>query len=621
MLSVETEARVAKLLLSLAEGESSVEISRQVLSDNYDFDPYQIFRALDTECKNKVNSCNILNFLRCKGIFANEAEVNFLIQCYDQDGDGCLSYSEFLNLIQSEKSLRKNYSNSCDNKLSFNIEYSLGKLLEKEIDLSRNIMNLLNDLRCRCDYNTCDIFNSLKSYNSITPESLKCFLDKNCASYLDSDIKAMMKRMDTNSDGRVDLYELTKLLEFPTCVPICCDPCPPKCCPPISCCPPKCCPPVVCCPPKCLPVRCCSPCPSPRRCFSSNNSPIRGDLSRKTENILNNSGMYNTQNTTYLTNANSPLRNSPRDNCSPMRISNNLSLRLSPQRKCPPCSICCCDPCCCRPICCPPICCSPNRVSSPMRMNSPNRMNSPMRMNSPLRNNNSNYNLCNPNEMEERQLNDYFKSLMDAESQIEKAKTDLALKCDFNCEDAFRIFECNCSGCISPQDLKCGLRLLDIYASDSDIRNLMKRFDLSGKGYLNYADFFDMVVPYEKDFREMVENRCPNNCCPSNNPDVFMFSTKLYLKNLFNSLIDYENKLNCMKRGYTTLRLRLRDIFKNLDQCCLGSFDNNDLQCYLQKNCLLGNPKDADLLFIRLDKNRNGKVDYCELEDELQPQY
>jgi AGCS family alanine or glycine:cation symporter len=73
MLSVETEARVAKLLLSLAEGERTVEISRQVLSDNYDFDPYQIFRALDTECKNRVNACNILNFLKCKGIFANEA--------------------------------------------------------------------------------------------------------------------------------------------------------------------------------------------------------------------------------------------------------------------------------------------------------------------------------------------------------------------------------------------------------------------------------------------------------------------------------------------------------------------------------------------------------------------
>ena len=52
---------------------------------------------------------------------ANEEEVNFLILSYDEDSNGTLSYSEFLNLVQSEKSLRKSNSGSCDNKLSFNI--------------------------------------------------------------------------------------------------------------------------------------------------------------------------------------------------------------------------------------------------------------------------------------------------------------------------------------------------------------------------------------------------------------------------------------------------------------------------------------------------------------------
>ena len=42
---------------------------------------------------------------------------------------------------------------------------------------------------------------------------------------------------------------------------------------------------------------------------------------------------------------------------------------------------------------------------------------------------------------------------------------------------------------------------------------------------------------------------------------------------------------------------------------------------YLQKECLLGDQKDADLLFIRLDKNRNGKIDYKEVEDEVQTLY
>ena len=42
---------------------------------------------------------------------------------------------------------------------------------------------------------------------------------------------------------------------------------------------------------------------------------------------------------------------------------------------------------------------------------------------------------------------------------------------------------------------------------------------------------------------------------------------------------------------------------------------------YLQRENLLSTNKDADLLFIRLDKNRNGKIDYREVDDEVQTLY
>ena len=104
MVSIETEARVARLLLALSEGERTVEISRQVLSDNYDFDSYQVFKFLDREGKNRIDSINIVDFLRSKGVYVSSCEAQFLILFYDQDGDGSLSYCEFLNLVQSEKS-------------------------------------------------------------------------------------------------------------------------------------------------------------------------------------------------------------------------------------------------------------------------------------------------------------------------------------------------------------------------------------------------------------------------------------------------------------------------------------------------------------------------------------
>ena len=69
------------------------------------------------------------------------------------------------------------------------------------------------------------------------------------------------------------------------------------------------------------------------------------------------------------------------------------------------------------------------------------------------------------------------------------------------------------------------------------------------------------------------------------------------------------------------MRLKLRFIFGLFDYPHRGYFSNNDLIVYLQKNGIFSSNKDADLLFIRLDKARNGNVYYNEVEDELQTLY
>ena len=349
------------------------------------------------------------------------------------------------------------------------------------------------------------------------------------------------------------------------------------------------------------------------------------------------------------------------------RISKNLSLRQSPERKYPPkydpsCSICFCCPCKCCHVChllpcrccnichCCPCACivhsplryrtkSPLRTPSPL-LNSLNKEYSPNRnfgnssaymgstnfstYRSPtrFRNPNINYNLSNNNynynEYEQRQFNNFLKKLMLIESQIEKIKIDLALNPDFNCEDAFRLFELDGRDYLDKNDLKYGLNLIGLFPSDEELSLLMKRFDLEKQGSINYADFFDIVVPFEKEYRTMVEERMPNSGSTCRSLDAFSFNTISILKDLFNYIINSENEINDLRRDYGSLRLKLRDIFGLLDFLHNGYFTNSDLMVYLQKQYLLGNNKDADLLFIRLDKNRNGKIDYREVEDELQ---
>ena len=69
------------------------------------------------------------------------------------------------------------------------------------------------------------------------------------------------------------------------------------------------------------------------------------------------------------------------------------------------------------------------------------------------------------------------------------------------------------------------------------------------------------------------------------------------------------------------MRLQLKVIFALIDKTGKGFFDIDELMVYLVDNNLAENNKGDDLLFIRLDKNRNGKVDFTLIDDELQTLY
>lgn len=593
-VSPETESQVCRLLLTFAEGERTVEISRQVLSDNFDFDAYQVFSYLDPERKNRVSADNIVNYLRSKGVCASPREADLLVLFYDQDCDGLLSYCEFLNLVVSQKSNRKNKNFSAGSELPFNVDYSLQKLLEKEINLSRDIISLLTTLRCRCDFNIHEIYHLLKGCTWITLDSIKAFLDRNHASYLDSDVQNILRRLDFNRDGRVDLCELHSFLGFPHCM--ICNSCNCGCC---SCC-------------ECLPCsytcpyhHCCGRCHVHRPCSASSSpartaSPLRSSPLRSSSPLKGGDQFSKSMavastnfNTSAPMNLSSSFRN-PDDN-EVRQISPNLSLRRSPERKF-----------------------SPNRTS-PLRGG--NQLNNSGMLRSS--NNRANLTTFQPNSQNDQKdkLINYFSEVMKAESEIERSKIDLALRSDFNVEDAFRTFEIDGRGFLTEDDLKYGLNAFGVFPTLSEIRLLMKRFDLSRAGTLSYADFFDIVTPFEKDYRNMVENRAPSSCCACRCPDVFQISTKVYIKNLFNAIINYENKFNDMKKGMALVRCRLPSLFSEIDRYNFGYFGEDDLKAYLKSNFAMTTEKDKDLLFIRLDRNRNGKIELYEIEDEITPQY
>ncbi len=693
MLSIETEARIVKILLTLSENEKSIEISRQLLREDNDFDSYQIFRYLDKGSKNKIDSYDIINFLRKRRIKVNELEVNFFILSYDEVSNNYLSYIEFLNFLQCDNSFKKN-NFSKNETISQSIEFELGKLLEKEILLSRNLFPLLNDLKTRLDYNIHNFYHSIKKMNNITFDCIKKFLEKNYVNFSNIDIKNIIKRLDFNKDGRIDLCEFHKFFGFPEFSKLC----PSKLCCICGCC--NCCCEGPCC------KKNCENDIVENEYFDNGNSNYKQYISNFENNqnenfknekkdIINNNNFVKNKEINNNNNENNNINlkknnvfynenklNLGRKNNENLNLSNkdfdkgnnnknnsiigkyskillpeiiyqaikknkkpieeiknnsfkneynnsykvtNFATNQTPERD---------------------NHFNKNSInSSPLTKsqlinsinNNFNNINLKDNNNNDtnriinINNNNININISdmnntniqnNQNLIEENQMKEYIIELMKIESKIEEEKIELVSKCDFNIEDAFKIFDLNNKGYIIDDDLKFTLNQFGIFANDHDIRLLMKRFDLNKKSCLTFTDFFDMIVPFEKDYRILIENRDSNIFSDNYSIyDIFMFSTKNLIKNLFIDLIEYENKLNNIKKNFTTLRLKLKDLFNLINTNLSNEFNFDDLEKYLKKNCILNNLKDANLLFIRFDKNRDGKIDYCEFEEEFQPQF
>ena len=208
MLSREIQSKISEIFISLTEAERDVEITRQVLTENKEYNPYQIFCFLDSDKKNYIANLDIINYLQSKNIFITEIETKLLFLYYDQNLDTNLNYKEFINLIESKLSQKKEI-NDATGPLCLSIDYVLTKLLEKEIIHARKIITLLEDLRGFSDFEIHNIFHFIKNNNNnyIIQQNITNFLNKTHASFIDQDIDLIFKRIDFNKDNAIDLCE------------------------------------------------------------------------------------------------------------------------------------------------------------------------------------------------------------------------------------------------------------------------------------------------------------------------------------------------------------------------------------------------------------------------------
>ena len=302
------------------------------------------------------------------------------------------------------------------------------------------------------------------------------------------------------------------------------------------------------------------------------------------KNINNSNISFNTSNQTNYSRNNRFFGN---PNEFPIRVSKTLALRLSPQRK---------------------VKNQNNSFSNEYdnQMNMNNSINNNMNMNNSFSQ--------QQNTFTQNDFNNFIQLIMHYETLIECKKLELACNYpDYNVEDLFSLFESpqTQNDILSFQDLRNGFCNLGFNISNEDLNIFIKRYNLECVNGISYSDFFDIVVPFDKIKRDEIENR---------NDNILTNQTVEKFKELIDLIFTAERAIEDERIRINNLNgFNLGLVFNGERKFEGNCANDDDLEDFLKRKGISFDQKGADLLFIRLDRNRDGCVGVCDFCYEFEP--
>ena len=99
MLTFETKRLLAEMFKKIAESENQVEDARLTVSELSLFCPYESFRRIDRYSSGEVSTEDVITFCSDNGVYCSFSDAVGLIAQYDENGNGRLSFDEYLQLV------------------------------------------------------------------------------------------------------------------------------------------------------------------------------------------------------------------------------------------------------------------------------------------------------------------------------------------------------------------------------------------------------------------------------------------------------------------------------------------------------------------------------------------
>ena len=223
MLGYVSESKLRNLLVAVGDGERDLEAARQRLCNIRDFALLAAFERINRNATGAIDSVELVNFLRDNGVaHVSEGEAYNLVSFFDSDGNKRLSFQEFIQMVlPCEDNVLRNITIDRPSlrvgrfdRLPVDIEHALTAVIEKEVNLARTIESLKRDLELGLDYTSVAAFRSVDRYNSglITTVNLGAFLRDQGHWASETELLAIVRRIDTDGDASIDLREWNEFM-------------------------------------------------------------------------------------------------------------------------------------------------------------------------------------------------------------------------------------------------------------------------------------------------------------------------------------------------------------------------------------------------------------------------
>lgn len=533
-------------------------MTRQVLAEQPDFEPYTAFKRIDRDANSAISTWEVIDFLRDNELVVLERDIQALFKVYDTNRDSRLNYSEFLNLVLPKTSpalrqlatQRESYYVSRYETLPYEVEWALTRVVDKEINYNRKIELLKEDLSLRYDFNTLDAFRLVDEDRCglIDLDAIYLFFKRNHIIASESDILALLRRADTDGDGKLTYSEFVDAISPSD--------------------------------------------PYYKSTLKSSgiketrtatpNRYASASRGRLTQSTHFHSAQKKLSNLDYYDYLSSSAKKSSRLSYSPVRSTNKKlseSVYESPSRNA--------------------------GYTTPSK----SRSRSPVKeYKSPLK------------EIEEDQLARALKEQIELERDNEDIKNQLALRSDFNLLDAFRFFDIDSRGYITKNELKEGFNYFGVFPTNDEVYLIFRKLDTDNDGLLRYAEFCGLFNPKSAEYLSILNDRIPSYLDSGKLSLAFSYETKHLIKKVLDDHIRNEGRNEEIRQKLNRRPLfNIYESFKALDKNDNGFIDINEFRDALIEHGLYASTKEISNIVKRYDHNNDGKVSYYDFVQELTP--